>query len=188
MRFQDQLYLRIETSLHLPLTSVAIQIYHKSRKSIKKIRFWWHILSPTANICHQLRFGLLVIWFLTSPLISKTKTDKNSSDSCLAMRRITWIELTFVISLFSSMKLNVSVLRSSSAYGQVTEKKWIHMTKNRQRYEPDIVMAVWSPILSTDTSCSVFLMKYHNFPSLIFLNRWHQWHFPYCIITIFDPY
>ena len=122
MRFQDQLYLRIETSLHLPLTSVAIQIYHKSRKSIKKIRFWWHILSPTANICHQLRFGLLVIWFLTSPLISKTKTDKNSSDSCLAMRRITWIELTFVISLFSSMKLNVSVLRSSSAYGQVTER------------------------------------------------------------------
>ena len=189
MRFQDQLYLRIETSLHLPLTSVAIQTYHKSRKiSITNIRFWWHILSPTANISHQLRFGLLVIWCLTSPLISNTKTDKNSSDSCLAMSRITWMELTFVISLFSSMKLNESVLRSSSAYGHVTEINMNSRDKYRQRYEPDIVMAVWSPILSTDTSCSVFLMKYHDFPSLIFLNRWHQWHFPYCIITIFDPY
>ena len=103
--------------------------------------------------------------FLTNPFISNTKTDKNSSDSCLAMRRITWIELTFVISLFSSIKLNESALRSSSAYGHVTIKMKIsnHVIRIRPRYEPDIVMAVCSPILSTDTSCSVFLMEYHKF-------------------------
>ena len=103
--------------------------------------------------------------FLTNPFISNTKTDKNSSDSCLAMRRIIWIELTFVISLFSSIKLNESALRSSSAYGHVTIKMKIsnHVMRIRPGYEPDIVMAVCSPILRTDTSCSVFLMEYHKF-------------------------